>query len=353
MKTSHGLAIDGFMGSGTTGSNQPLKKSYKINDASNLLNPKAAGLKLKSAAQGVHQRAQRSQTLMRTAVQRPVNKISNQKKASSPVIKTVQTNTRSVNEDSGRVFRARSIIKNSRVQRFGHVEAPKTYSVVRTPVIQKAAPKAAATTAPNNFATYRPLPSMLSSTSNRQLERMLDNALLNADAHKKALTGRLNPNLWQKIKLAPRWLTVGISIFAVVLLTGFLAIQKVPNVAMRIAATKAHVAAQLPSYTPSGFSLVTPIHSSPGSVVVRFAQNGNSSRSYTLTQSASQMDNQSLSASVVPHNTQVQTSSVNGTTVYIYGNDNNAVWVDHGMQYKISDSANLNSDQLLKIASSL
>lgn len=352
MKTSHGLAMDGFMGAASTGSNNSLKKSYKISDASNLLRTKNAGQKLKSAAQGVHQRAQRSQTLMRTAVQRPVQKITTKKITASPAIKTAQPQPSTAKADDSRVFRARSIIKNSKVQRFGHVQEPKKYTVIQPPVAQKPASKAVATV-PNNFATYKPLPSMLSSASNRQLERMLDRALLNADAHKKALTGRLNPNLWQKVKLAPRWLTVGTSIFAVALLTGFLAIQKVPNVAMRIAATRSHVAAQLPGYTPSGFGLVTPIRSTAGSVSVKFAQNGNSTRNYTLTQTASQMDNQSLSASVVPHNTQVQTSSVNGTTVYIYGNNNNATWVSHGVQFQIDDSANLNSDQLLKIASSL
>jgi hypothetical protein len=49
----------------------------------------------------------------------------------------------------------------------------------------------------------------------------------------------------------------------------------------------------------------------------------------------------------------VQTSVVNGTTVYIYGQTNDAAWVNNGVQYTVQDKASLNSDQLLKIANSL
>jgi hypothetical protein len=53
------------------------------------------------------------------------------------------------------------------------------------------------------------------------------------------------------------------------------------------------------------------------------------------------MSSKSLEDKVVPDNVQVQTSVVNGTTVYIYGENNDAAWVNNGMQYTIKDAASL------------
>ncbi len=353
MKTSHSLAaMDGFMGAGATGGSSSAKKTYKITDASNLLNPKAAGTRLKSAAQGVHQRAQRSQTLMRGSVTKPAiakaKLIVNSSK--------LQSKTRSANTDRQRVFRSQTINKSAKVRRFGYVaakESPKSPAAVQLSTIKPPELKISASAKTSNaIALYKPLPSMLNNTSNIQLERMLDEALLKADAHKKTLAGS-SSNLWQKIKFAPRWLSIGVAAFAVILLGGYLAVHKFPQVAMRIVSIRAHMDAEVPGYTAAGFSFTQPIVYSTGSVTVNFKANDHSNRAYSITQMTSNMDNAALSASVVPKNTQVQTSTVEGTTVYIYGSANNAAWVNHGMEYKINDSANLNSDQLLKIASSL
>jgi hypothetical protein len=351
VKTSHGLAVDGFMRGSATGSSSP-KKSYKITESNNLLNPKLAAPILKSAAQGVHSRAQRSQTLMRSAVKKPAKALN---AATNITTRPAQPKPRTANIDKTRVFRARSVTRNTKIERFGHVskdDQPAESEPAQKLPTKK--PSSAAATSSSNSVLYKPLPSMITSASHKKLERMLDEALTKADAHKKALTRRSNKiGPWQKLKYAPRWVSISISVFAVLIMTAFLAWQKVPQVTMRIAASKAHVNAHVPSYVPSGFSYIAPVQYSDGSVTVKFQANGNGSRSFTLTQKNSMMESKSLEDSVVPKNTQVQTSTVDGTTVYIYGNNNDASWVNNGIAYTIKDSANLNSDQLLKIAGSL
>jgi hypothetical protein len=217
---------------------------------------------------------------------------------------------------------------------------------------KKAPPKAsAAAAASNSVAIYKPLPSMLTSVSSNQLERMLDEALTRADSHKKTYSRR--SGLFAKLKFAPRWKSIACMLVAVAAVGGYLAWSGMPQIEMRVASARAHVGASVPAFTPSGFSFAAPIKYQSGTVSIKFNANDNSGRNFTLTQQASKMDSKSLWESVVPQGTQVQTATVNGTTVYIYGNKSDASWVNNGVQYTIKDAANLNSDQLLKIASSL
>lgn len=332
-----------------TGGNST-KKTPQITENSNLLNYKQHGTRrLKSAAQGMHQRAQRSHTLMRTAVRKPAKALSAASATKLPQPKTRGT----ASIDGARSARSHYISKNAKVRRFGHVssggagKAPRIMSRATLPLPSK--PKIAS----DQQAVSKPLPSLVTSVSHQQLERLLDEALTKADAHKKALNGRSRTGLWQKVKFAPRWLTFGVAFVVLVVVAGFVAWHKIPQVAMRVASTRAHVDAKIPAYTPTGFSLATPVKYENGSVSVKFKANDDGSRSFTLIQKSSNMDSKSLADSVIPRGAQVQTSTINGTTVYIYGDNNDAAWVNHGVQYTIADNADLNSDQLLKLADSL
>jgi hypothetical protein len=356
MKTSHGLVMDGFVRGGTSSGNSQ-NKMHKITEGSNLLNvnAKTASTKIKSAAQGVHQRAQRSQTLMRSAVKKPADIArsvnSNVRQADIKRVKPTQQ------VDSSRLARVQSIDKNNKVRRFGHgthaSSAKATPQKAEVGEIVSRTPAAKTQSSTSSTELSRPLPSMVTSVSHQHLERMLDEALTNADAHKKVRYGRIpNQGLWQRIQNIPRWLSVGTVIVILVLICGFIAVTKVPQIAVRVAATKAHINAQVPGYTPSGFSFSGPVSYSDGKVSIKFKANDSSAREFTLNQTSSKMSSKSLEDKVVPDNTQVQTSVVNGNTVYIYGQSNDAAWVNNGIQYTIKDGANLNSDQLLKIASS-
>jgi hypothetical protein len=356
--------MDGFMkGSSSSGASQT--NIPKITEASNLLIPKGASNKLRTAAQGVHNRAQRSQTLMRTAVKKPAN-----------LAKTVNSGVRQAQADikrpkapqidRSRMSRVQAINKNSNVRRFGHaVHAPAASKaaphkapakVEQAEVVSRPAARqtAASTTSSSTSLIHKPLPSLITSASHQQLERMLDEALTRADAHKRGHAGRLpNQSLLQKVKSMPRWLSLGSALAVAIIAAVFIAVNKVPAIAVRVASAKAHIHAELPGYTPSGFSFSGPVSYSDGKVSIQFKANDSSNRQFTISQSGSKMSSKSLEDNVVPDNTQVQTSIVNGTTVYIYGQNNDAAWVNNGMKYVVKDAASLNSDQLLKIASSL
>jgi hypothetical protein len=354
--------MDGFMkGSSNSGASQP--KTHKITEASNLLIPKGASDRLRTAAQGVHNRAQRSQTLMRSAVKKPAAQ------AKTVVSGAMQTEVRiakAPNFDRARMARVQTIDKNTKVRRFGHgTHAPSAAKTTAANASIRAAEGEVVShpskqthtgtkTPESKSLVNKPLPSLITSASHQQLERMLDEALTRADSHKKGRHGRLaNQTLWQRIKGIPRWKTIGSAVVVVALAAIFIAINKIPAVAVRVASTKAHINAHLPGYTPTGFSFSGPVSYSDGKIGIKFKANDSSNREFTISQVDSKMSNKSLEDKVVPQNTQVQTSIVNGTTVYIYGQNNDAAWVNNGIQYIIKDAASLNSDQLLKIASSL
>jgi hypothetical protein len=353
VKTSHGLVMDGFV-RGDAGKGNTSNNAHKITEASNLLKGRAASTKIKSAAQGVHQRAQRSQTLMRTAVKKPalnmVKNIANQPKKAD-----IESRTNHI--DNSRLARVQSIDKNNKVRRFGHGVNAGTAKAAPTPKVEvgEVMPrKSEAQPARASAETLKPLPSMVTSVSHQNLERMLDEALTKADAHKRPKRGQMhNQSIVQKIKNAPRWLSFGATAVVLIILVSYIAMNRVPSVAVRVAATKAHIKAQVPAYVPSGFSFAGPVNYSDGSVSIKFKANDSSNREFTVKQTGSKMSSKSLEDKIIPKDTQVQTSVVNGNTVYIYGQSNDAAWVNNNIQYTIADSANLNSDQLLKIASSL
>jgi hypothetical protein len=344
--------MDGFM-KGGSGSGQSHSKIPKITEASNLLIPKAqkaASTKLKTAAQGVHKGAQRSQTLMRTAVKKPVSLA----KITTSQIGRSDIKSRSSRVDNSRLNRVQAIDKNHRVRRFGHGVNP---SAVKT-AVQKPEVGEVVSHPPQSKTgaslIHKPLPSMVTSVSHQRLERLLDEALTKADSHKRVRRGHLpNQSIWQKIVNAPRWLSLGTVLVILAVIGVYTAMNRVPQVAVRVASAKAHIDAHLPAYAPSGFAFAGPVSYKDGSVSIKFKANDGSSREFTINQSGSKMNSKSLEDKVVPENTQVQTSVVNGTTVYIYGQSNDAAWVNNGMQYTIKDAASLNSDQLLKIADSL
>jgi hypothetical protein len=341
--------MDGFM-KGSSGSSNAPKKIHKITEASNLLGAKAASTKIRSAAQGVHERAQRSQTLMRTAVKKPAIAAKTSIQTRKPDI----VRAKGSQIDSSRLARAQSIDKNLKVRHFGHGVSAPAKSQVKKAEVGEVLPKKTEAKAATTKELAKPLPSMVTSVSHQHLERMLDEALTRADAHKRLKRGHLpNQSLWQKLKNAPRWLTIGATLVVLILLAGYITMSRVATVAVRVAGAKAHVNAKVPAYVPSGFSFVGPVDYHDGSVNVKFKSNDGSDREFTLKQNSSNMSSKSLEDQVVPQNVQVQTSVVNGTTVYIYGQTNDAAWVNNGVQYTVQDKASLNSDQLLKIANSL
>jgi hypothetical protein len=306
---------------------------------------------VRRTAQSVHRNAQRSKTLVRAAVSKPTPKQSENR--SLFINKAANENTRSTSPR--RMARAKTISKSKLISRFSPFSNSKNASPEQLTALD-VAPQSTATKQPQSSAAAvpKPLPSMVTSASHQHLERLLDQALHGANSHRRALEGKTgNPSKLQKIYDAPRWMSFGSVLLVVALLVGFFAWQNVPQVSMRIAAAKTNINASVPSYTPPGFSFTGPINYTDREVSINFKSNNNDSRNFTITQEASTETSPSLAENNLASDKSVQTSQVNGTTVYIYGEQNHATWVNHGVRYTIEDKADLNTEQILKIASGL
>ena len=121
---------------------------------------------------------------------------------------------------------------------------------------------------------------------------------------------------------------------------------------MRVASTRAGLDANLPAYQPAGFKISGPIKYQPGAVTVTYKSNTDE-RNFNVTQKNSSWNSETLLGSFVsPTKEPYQTFQAKGRTIYMYSGDK-ATWVDGGIWYTVDGKANLNSDQLLKIAESL
>jgi hypothetical protein len=145
--------------------------------------------------------------------------------------------------------------------------------------------------------------------------------------------------------------TVAISL-TILVVVGYVTYLNIPNVAMRVAASRAGFDATLPAYTPDGFGFEGPIAYNSGQVVVDFSSNTDK-RNYSIAQKKSNWDSKSLLENKVKNETDnYLTFQDKGLTIYVY-DGTNATWVNRGIWYTIEGDSKLNTEQLLKIATSL
>jgi len=153
---------------------------------------------------------------------------------------------------------------------------------------------------------------------------------------------------WFKKHLIP----AAASFSALVLLGGFMIYNSLPSLTMRVAASRAGFDASVPNYQPSGYTFGGPVSYGPGRVVIKFNSNTDE-REFTITEKRSGWDSRSLLDNYVETEAEdYLTFEEHGLTVYLY-NDSQATWVDDGIWYTVEGSADLSSEQLLKIAASL
>ena len=149
----------------------------------------------------------------------------------------------------------------------------------------------------------------------------------------------------------PRLATILTSSLALLLLAGYLTYINLPNISMRVAATRAGISANYPNYQPDGYHFAGPITYQPGEVNITFRSNTNE-RNFSIKQKASSWDSQAVLDNYVSKKTGTYlTYQERGLTIYSFGN--RAAWVNGGLLYTIEGNAPLSSDQLLRIATSM
>lgn len=277
-----------------------------------------------------HHGPQRSQTLMRHAVKKPV---ANNKPPEVHSFKKPVTD---------RDIRASQATKSPFINHYGTPH--QTLTRRSAPLSVKPAPEAQTSVKPvaHHAPKTHSVPAQAAPTS--KSEELFTKALDKQDAKPKVKTKK------QRSKSAKvlRW---GSGVAAVLLLAGFIAYMNVANINVKYASSRAGFAAAMPAYQPSGYSFQGPVSYKPGQVAINFKSNTDE-RSYKVTQEVSSWTSQSLQENyLTARNKTFQTLQEGGRTVFMYDNGN-ATWVNGGVWYQV-ESNSLSSDQLLKIASSL
>lgn len=351
VKSQSGGVIDGFMRKPRTPEFSSKKAAIpkpKLTAVAVVTNRPVKKRPARSANK-LHARAERSRTLMRAVVARPTSRLKAELGRSSTASSHPEP------QNPARLLRAIKTARHAQVSRFGgFAKSAKDEPQIITPKNVKVVGRAPTASTAGASVTTRRLPSMMTSASHNQLERLLDHALAKADAHKQILRGaKANKNFYQRLKSLPKPLVAILAIVVGGTIGGFLAWNNLPQFAVKIASARTGISAVAPSYVPSGFKFAAPVATSDKSITVRYRSTGDSALSFALVQKSSNMDSEALSAKVIPANSQVQTSQVDGTTVFIHGRDNDATWVNRGIWYTIDNDASLSSSQLLRIVQSL
>lgn len=302
-----------------------VKSSIKQMD---MVNVKRAGQSMASIY-AVH-KPQHANTLMRSAVKKPNLTSKATVKAQLPASQSAKAlnpvipNRDVLKVDPSRMQRARNSVKSSYVKKFG-----------------TAASQPVATAA---IKSQTPIPTQ-THENNQQDEDIFEAAIGQATSHEqKAPKIRVRRSPLKKIMNS---LAV---VCAALVIAVFVAYLNMPNIELHFASARAGFHATLPGYKSLGFSLDGPISSTNGVVAMSF-QSGDSH--FTLTQQASNWDNQTLLDSTT-YQTDVPPKVLqsNGRTIYVSAG-NHATWVSGGIRYDISGNSNLNDQQITSIADSM
>ena len=278
----------------------------------------------RTAPTKVSHKAARSTTLNRGTVRRP--ELSSKK--ASPKTPTTPSITTPANTTDSRLSRVAAITKSNAITRFHKSESAST--PVHSGKIEPA--QQATKAAKKNEA------------SSNTKERLISQALSAANAHEQTKAKKHKKHHAHHVG---RYLTTAA---VALLIVAYVTYLNVPSISMKVAARRAGFAATMPSYKPSGYSLSGPIAYSAGQVVVGFKSNTDD-RQFSFTQQPTNWDSTALVENYVTKQSPTYlTYQDSGLTIYIF-NGSSAAWVNNGKLYSIDGkNSELDSDQLLKIA---
>lgn len=294
-------------------------------------------------AKQLHATPQRATTLIRKAVTRPQNENSSDDYSGQSIINHQAKNSR--------FPRAGKIAKSKLISRFAKpVINDLKVPIKHAPLPVQAEPKKSfspAEAAAQKVSNLEKSPKVADMTMHQAMiakgQAHLNKPLKKASIHKRTA---------QKLRISPKTMNIGISAIAAVLLAGYLGYQNAPGIALRIAASRAGITAQLPEYVPAGFSLNGQINYKPGLITINYKSRSDQ-RSFKISQSRSNWDNQALLDNFIEKDQKLyQILQDSGRTIYIY-DGSNATWLDKGIWYQVEGQSSLNSEQLIRLASSI
>lgn len=149
----------------------------------------------------------------------------------------------------------------------------------------------------------------------------------------------------------PGAMSIVTAALALVVLGGYLTYLNMPSLSVRVAAVAAGVDASYPNYRPDGYRLDGAVAYNKGEVSMKFAANAGP-QNFTIKQSKSSWDSAAVLDNYVKPKagTDYATFTDHGLTIYTF--DNGVAWVNGGILYTIDGDARLSSDQIRHIATS-
>jgi len=338
---SSGQILDGFVKrkaavkehhtSATSTSSSHSSEQHEKHHAKVTKSPAAS----RTVAQNANRKLEKSKTLMRPSVKKPVLPKSD--------ITPMRPAVKSPGHSAIREARAMEASRSPHVSRFGEPK-PIVKKEVELPVAEQ----------PAALQPMQTLPTITQAVHN-EISRM-EHALDDANAHLRTFEETMVKKVpfLRRVGFKNKAANLAAMTTAFLLLVGFFGYQNKTLVEMKVAAQQSGVSANLPGYKPAGYVVKGGVDAEPGKVRVSY-KSTTDNRGYTLTQQASNWNSTALLANHVTKNhcnTCFQTWQNEGKTVYVYDNSN-ATWVSGGVWYMLEGNANLSTDQLLKIASSL
>lgn len=291
----------------------------------------AAAKTTATASHHVHRSTQRSQTLNRQTIQKPVAKTQPtlQKRAPQQIARsqsiskfaphpTIKKQPRMSDIAPAAVHPA---VAKAHAARAAQVQKPTTRHIQP---VQQAQPK----------------PSQV--IKNEAISAALEKApLKHKEAKKKSLLAR-----------HPRLLNIASASLALVLLGGYFTYINLPSLSVRVAAAQAGINASYPEYHPDGYSLSGAVAYKEGEVSMKFAANGGP-QNFTITQTKSSYDSEAVLDNYVKPKVGENyiPFTERGLKIYAYGG--NAAWINGGILYTIDGDAPLSNSQIGNIAKSL
>lgn len=293
----------------------------------------------------VHNKTKKSKTLMRSAITKPKPKT--KKKSFRSKILTPATAIARGPADIAKTEHATTVTKD--IKKIAS-------SIKKSPKISKFYSEDIQASSKNNQSVK----SVSKAKKVSQKEQLIAAQMAKVDtaprqSHKKIEKKSSIKRVAARVKKSPKTTTIAATFAVALLLFGYVTYLNIPNMALRVASVKAGFDANMPGYSPSGYSFAGPVAYSPGQITIEFDSNTDD-RSYDITQRQTNWDSKSLLDNFVKKDvasdSQYSTFYNQGLTVYIY-NGSNAAWVSGGIWYTVSGNSLLNSEQLLRIAASL
>lgn len=289
--------------------------------------------------------AQKPQTLMRRVVSKPVVQKSPIKKAHAPLQRTV----------SGIQVAPKMSAQTIHADRAKHAQliqkSPAVKKYAAAPILPKPKPVLAAQQKQQAAVTQ---PASPNTSNTNAKEQLFAKAIESATSHKaEQKTIKKTKVLKARFKKQKSVFLVAATASVLAIVGSFIALSNMSSIELKVASMRAGISANLPSYTPAGYQKDSVAHQ-PGRVTVSFTSGGNAQQSYEVTQESSRWDSAALEDNIASTSgtDSFRTVQQNGVTIYLYGNAN-AAWVSGGMLHEITGSANLSSDELVRIAMSV